>query len=234
MKHRGSRKGRPIIIGIGGSHSKIGKTTVGEAIMNRLRGWGAIKYTKTAIYSSIIEDKDILSAKGKDTGRYLDSGATAILWVQSPKSRLSEVMPIALDKLSHLEGIILEGNSAIEVLNPDIIIFIAEKNSSRIKESGKRILDLADIIYYRDTGEIKIKHRESIKGGVEELASTVYDMVDKRKEIESILIMKAKEGRIPCSLARKIAEDIKVSYKEVGSIANELGIKISNCELGCF
>jgi LAO/AO transport system kinase len=31
-----------------------------------------------------------------------------------------------------------------------------------------------------------------------------------------------------------IAEELKVSYSEVGKSANELKIKIKNCELGCF
>ncbi|MFN3479750.1 MAG: hypothetical protein ACK415_05110 [Thermodesulfovibrionales bacterium] len=233
---------RPIIIGIGGSHSKSGKTSLAVALLNRLEGWGAIKYTKTAIYSSIIEDGDILSVKGKDTRRFMDSGAKAVLWVQSPASGLNEVMPLAMDKLSHLEGIIVEGNSAIEFLKPDIIIFIAEKDSSRIKESGKRILDSADIIYYSDKKEIMVRqaHHEIergnriINGEIETVASIVFGMIDLMKRVEKLLVENALNGRIPCSLARRIAEDMGVSYKKIGEIADEIGIKITNCELGCF
>ncbi len=229
----GARRG-PVIIGIGGSRSKIGKTTVATAILSRLKGWGAIKYTKTAIYSSIIEDARTLSVNGKDTGRFLESGASAVLWVQSPGSGLSEVMPVALDRLSDLEGIVLEGNSAIEFVDPDIIIFITEKDISRIKESGRRILHRADIVYYRDRGEIEIKDGQSIKGGIEEIASTVCDMIGERKKIKAVLIERAENGRIPCSVARGIAEHMKIPYKKVGKIADELGIKITSCELGCF
>ena len=39
---------------------------------------------------------------------------------------------------------------------------------------------------------------------------------------------------IPCSVARKIAQELSVSYKEVGSTAEELNVKITDCELGCF
>lgn len=48
------------------------------------------------------------------------------------------------------------------------------------------------------------------------------------------LLDKSSDGKISCPVARNIAERIGVSYKEVGAAANELGIKINNCELGCF
>lgn len=41
-------------------------------------------------------------------------------------------------------------------------------------------------------------------------------------------------GRLPCPAAREIAKELSVSYKDVGRTANELKIKISDCELGCF
>ncbi len=45
---------------------------------------------------------------------------------------------------------------------------------------------------------------------------------------------KAVDGKLPCSVARKIAEDLNITYKEVGDAADDLGIRIKNCELGCF
>ena len=51
-----------------------------------------------------------------------------------------------------------------------------------------------------------------------------------KKEMQKL----SKDGRIPCGAARKLAEDLGVSYKEVGDLANALGIKIKDCQLGCF
>lgn len=42
------------------------------------------------------------------------------------------------------------------------------------------------------------------------------------------------DGRITCAIARKIAEELGVAYKDVGSAANELKIRIKDCQLGCF
>ncbi len=51
-----------------------------------------------------------------------------------------------------------------------------------------------------------------------------------KEEIKS----KSKNNRLPCPVAGKIAEGLCVSYNEVGRAADELEIKITKCELGCF
>jgi len=58
--------------------------------------------------------------------------------------------------------------------------------------------------------------------------------VDKKVEIANKLREVAPQGRISCTLARKVAEELKVSPKEVGEMCDELKIKIFACELGCF
>jgi hypothetical protein len=55
----------------------------------------------------------------------------------------------------------------------------------------------------------------------------------KDKIVEEIN-QKAINGKLPCSFAREIAEKLSVSYKDVGRVADDLNIKITNCELGCF
>ena len=52
--------------------------------------------------------------------------------------------------------------------------------------------------------------------------------------IRDVVTGKAVDGRIPCAVLRKAAEDMGVSYKEAGAAADDAGIKVSNCELGCF
>ncbi len=52
--------------------------------------------------------------------------------------------------------------------------------------------------------------------------------------IEQRLKESARDERLSCTLARKIAEELDVPYKEVGEAADRLKIKIKNCELGCF
>jgi hypothetical protein len=54
---------------------------------------------------------------------------------------------MAIDSLSHLKGIIVEGNSAIEVLNPDVIIFNAGE-PEKSKKNADRVLMMADIVVF--------------------------------------------------------------------------------------
>ncbi len=54
------------------------------------------------------------------------------------------------------------------------------------------------------------------------------------EELKQEMLKQAVDGKLPCAAARKIAEDLQVPYQEVGAAANELGIKIKNCQLGCF
>lgn len=55
-----------------------------------------------------------------------------------------------------------------------------------------------------------------------------------KKSVEEQLREKAVDGKIPCPVARAIAEELAVGYAEVGRAADELHIKITGCELGCF
>jgi len=56
----------------------------------------------------------------------------------------------------------------------------------------------------------------------------------KQEEIIDKLKEAAKDGKIPCAMAFKIAKECSVSTKEIGNLLNQLKIKISSCQLGCF
>ena len=139
---------RPIIIGIGGAYSGAGKTTIACKILKRLKGWGAIKYTKTSLYCSIIDDRETLTEEGKDTRRLLDSGAEKVLWVQASYDCLKETLQMAVESLAYLKGLVVEGNSAIEVLKPDFVVFVSGSETERFKKNAEKILEMADVVIF--------------------------------------------------------------------------------------
>jgi hypothetical protein len=55
-----------------------------------------------------------------------------------------------------------------------------------------------------------------------------------RKRVEAAILEKTKGGKIPCAVCFKIAEDLGITKKELGMILNEMKIKVSQCQLGCF
>ncbi|MCI0468958.1 MAG: hypothetical protein L0Y62_02705 [Nitrospirae bacterium] len=237
----------PITIGIGGSHSGTGKTTLAAAILEYLTSrsslphpplynerrwgerWGAIKYTKTAFYSSLVADKTILFQKDKDTARFFDAGAEEVLWVQSPSDDINEVMPLAIDKLSHLDGIVIEGNSAIAFLKPDIVIFLVKDAEGKQKASANAVLKMADIIISAEVGATFSLSTLDIG----ELVKTMDKILNDDK-IGDMLKERSRDDKVTCTAAREIAENLTVSYKKVGEAANKLKIRITECDLGCF
>jgi LAO/AO transport system kinase len=249
--------GRPLIIGIGGSHSGSGKTAIASMLLSALssesrgpgahRRWGAIKYTKTALYTSLTDDRATLDRKDKDTGKMLEAGAEEVLWIRGPGEGIKETVSMAIDRLSHLDGIIIEGNSAIEFSNPDVVIFtLGVRGEEMEKASALRLIKHADIIVFprgskppadKNVYSARVAYfdPEDRKTG-EELLACMDEVIEKHilDRIKHLLTAQAVDGRISCASARKIAEESKVPFGEVGKAANELKIKIRNCELGCF
>lgn len=209
---------RPFIIGIGGTCSNAGKTTTAVLLLQHFTStgsgqqasqsgtdnvlsalvvpkpagpgkWGAIKYTKTEFYASLVDDKESLSGKDKDTGRFIQAGAEEVVWVKSPPQELGDILPLALERLSSLDGIIVEGNSAIEFLQPDIVIFKFGNDKERWKPGIERLAGISDIIVYENESELpevaKTKRlffgdRAGIKG-VQGFLELISDLIYERK-----------------------------------------------------
>ncbi len=55
-----------------------------------------------------------------------------------------------------------------------------------------------------------------------------------KQEIAARITNSLTEGKLPCASAFKVARGLKVSPQEVRQVADELGIKISQCQLGLF
>jgi molybdopterin-guanine dinucleotide biosynthesis protein len=244
---------RPFVIGIGGAHSSIGKTTLAAALIKYLSSGrycglfgkdpsiGAIKYTREAIYASLIDDPDILRQKGKDSARLGDAGAAQVLWIKSSAEDIDEVLPLAMERMAGQDIVIIEGNSAIEFAMPDIIIFILGGPGEETKPSAKRLAGLADIFVAAKTlaghpaGACLMADLPARVNDAEmEVIIKAMEETSRKKEIINLIRQRSEDGRLTCAAARRIAEELKVPYNEVGAAANELKIKIKNCELGCF
>lgn len=57
--------------------------------------------------------------------------------------------------------------------------------------------------------------------------------MEQEKIIEKIK-EKATNGKISCTEARKLAENLNVEKSEIGKACDEAGVKLYGCELGCF
>jgi len=55
-----------------------------------------------------------------------------------------------------------------------------------------------------------------------------------RKKLEEAITKETRNGKIPCPVCFKLAEEFGISRKEFGKILNEMKVKVSQCQLGCF
>jgi molybdopterin-guanine dinucleotide biosynthesis protein len=133
------------IISVTGAHSKVGKTTLCSILLKNLNGYGAIKFTKTPIFTSVADDRETIMQKDKDTAIMAESGAEKVIWIQSPNDGLEDALNIALSKMTGLKGIVVEGNSPVDFLKTHLVIFIIGSDGE-IKPSGKNVSEMANII----------------------------------------------------------------------------------------
>lgn len=129
------------IIAVSGANSAVGKTTLIEKLLNRLKGWSALKVTVVKdgpcprkipcgvcghLESpfSIISRNRIINQKGKDTQRMKSAGASRVLWLKASPQGLKEGMKKALKKFKGSPGVVVEGTSALKYLKPDLTLFI--------------------------------------------------------------------------------------------------------------
>jgi len=108
--------------------------------------------------------------EGKDTCMMLTSGAEDVIWVRAGHSGLRDALLRAVTRLSHLDALIIEGNSAIEFLNPDIVIFIFGKGKEHWKPGIEKLAARADIIFSADDVQLpaNIQPRHRFPGGLSE------------------------------------------------------------------
>jgi hypothetical protein len=134
---------------------------VAEGLLRRLGGgWGAVKYTKTAFYTSVTDASETASQENKDSTRLLKAGAARCLWVQAPPHELKDALSMALDHMGGLDGVIVEGNAPLDCTDFDAVIFVFGRDASRFKESAEKPLLASDIIVFAGVSDAPDTGRE--------------------------------------------------------------------------
>ena len=173
------------VISVTGAHSKVGKTTLCSILLENLKGFGAIKFTKTSLYTSVIDDPDIIMQNDKDTAIMSRAGAEKVVWVKSSGSDLENDLRLAMNRMEGLKGVVVEGNSPAKYLNPDLIIFIIGVDG-QIKPSAGEVSEKADIIVVNSLN--MIKDLASIISLSQKNAFTFWiDLIEKQGEIDKFI-----------------------------------------------
>ena len=53
-------------------------------------------------------------------------------------------------------------------------------------------------------------------------------------EIRELIQAQAKDGRVSCKAMLTLVEQTRTPAKQIGQLCNEMKIRITGCQLGCF
>jgi hypothetical protein len=161
----------PIVV-IGGHSRSVGKTSVVAGLISALSDfrWTALKITQyghgicsangeacdcaTADHAWAVSEEKNRSGES-DTSRFLLAGAEHAWWVRTEQGRLAEAMPRVRQVLSGTENAIIESNSVLRFLKPDLYLTVLAPETADFKTSAQVFLDRADGILLHSTDNSK-------------------------------------------------------------------------------
>jgi hypothetical protein len=160
------------LVVIGGHSRSVGKTSVVAGLIASLPEfhWTAIKITQfghgicsadgkpcdcatTDDHFKAISDERDLSGES-DTSRFMVAGAARSIWVRTRQGMLGEAMPDIQRRIAGAENVIIESNSIMGFLHPDLYLTVLDAAQEDFKVSANEFLDRADaVILHRRENE---------------------------------------------------------------------------------
>jgi hypothetical protein len=155
------------IVVIGGHSRSVGKTSVVAGLIAGLREWEwmAVKITQyghgvcsangeacdcaTADHAWAISEENDRGGES-DTSRFLLAGAVRALWVRTEQRRLAEAMPALRRRIESSRNVIVESNSVMKFLRPDLYMTVLNPGTEDFKTSAQQFMDRADAVILHD------------------------------------------------------------------------------------
>jgi hypothetical protein len=155
------------IVVIGGHSRSVGKTSVVAGLIAALPeyDWTAVKITQyghgicsangeacdcaTGDHSwAISEEKD--RSGESDTSRFLVAGAARSLWVRTEQGRLAEAMPALRWRIEPARNVIVESNSVLKFIRPDLYMTVLDPGTEDFKKSAQEFMDRVGAVILHD------------------------------------------------------------------------------------
>jgi hypothetical protein len=159
------------LIVVGGQSRNLGKTSLVAGLIAAMpeAGWTAVKITQfghgvcsvngKSCHCAVDEHRWAITEEhdrgGKtDTSRFLVAGAARSLWVRTKQGRLEEAMPRLREKIAGAGNVIMESNSIMGYMQPDLYLTVLDSEQEDFKVSANEFLDRADavILHQHETG----------------------------------------------------------------------------------
>jgi hypothetical protein len=155
------------IVVIGGHSRSVGKTSVVAGLIAALREyeWTGVKITQyghgvcsangeacdcaTADHRWAISEEQDRTGQS-DTSRFLVAGAARALWVRTEQGRLAEAMPALRRRIESVGNVIVESNSVLKFMRPDLYVTVLDAGREDFKQSAQEFLDRAGAVILHD------------------------------------------------------------------------------------
>ena len=151
------------LVVVGGQGRKVGKTSVIAGLIRGLNtlAWTAVKISHhagdagtedTPLADELPPRLDFLLSEERDreghgdTALYLAAGARRALWLRTRGGGLARALPDLLEALEGDEHVIIESNSLLGFLKPDIFLMVIDQSGRDVKASARQFLARADAL----------------------------------------------------------------------------------------
>jgi len=144
-----------MLVVVGGHARKTGKTAVVCSLIRAVAeaGWTAVKIARHPHGAGVYQIDEETVPGATDTGRYLAAGARRAFLVRTAPGGLAAAMPAVRGILDLGPHAIVESNSILEFVRPDLYLAVAAADRpDDFKESAGRYFARADAVVVVDTG----------------------------------------------------------------------------------
>jgi hypothetical protein len=152
-----------MLVVVGGHTRNIGKTSVACAIIRGIpeAGWVAVKITQYGhgicthgghgcdcaadpVHPYALDEE--FEPNASDSGRLLAAGARRAFWLRTPVGGLAAALPDLRKILALAPHAVVESNSVMEYLQPDLYLAVLDCAQADFKTSAERFLSRADAL----------------------------------------------------------------------------------------
>ena len=158
-----------MMIVVGGHSRNLGKTSLVAGLIRKFRScqWTAVKITQYG-HSICSDHGDTCACKTEadepyslseefepsstDSGRFLAAGAIRSLWLRTAAGELRLAANILRKIVAQSDHLIVESNSVMELLQPDIFMMTIDFSCADFKPSSLRFMGQADAFVVIDRG----------------------------------------------------------------------------------
>jgi hypothetical protein len=157
------------VVVIGGHSRSVGKTSVVAGLIAALPEfhWTALKITQFGHgicsadgkpcdcatmddhLKALSDEKDL--SGDSDTSRFLAAGAARSIWVRTRQGMLGQAMPDIQRRIAGAENVIMESNSIMGFLQPDLYLSVLDADQKDFKVSANEFLDRADAVILHES-----------------------------------------------------------------------------------